>query len=302
MNTNPNNANLMHTPEFRLAVIAIAVFALMSFLSPERFLSPQNLTSMAFQFPEFAILALAMTITMMTGGIDLSVVGIANFTAVIAATILTRFSGPEMSVSFALLWFGIAIIVSLAIGAICGYINGALGAYFGLPPILATVGSGLVFTGFAVAMTGGSAVMGFPDVVAWLGNERLFSIPVPLIVFAVMAIGLHIVLTRTSFGLKVTMYGANPLAALFAAIDINRMLLRVYIMSGGRRTGHHEPRQFRESRLRLQLSAVGGFDCGAGRRQSLWRLWPRGGRGAGRAVDAVPVQRPQHVAGIEFRP
>tara|TARA_R110002124_G_scaffold92039_1_gene233948 strand:+ start:10201 stop:11220 length:1020 start_codon:yes stop_codon:yes gene_type:complete len=232
MNTNPNNANLMHTPEFRLAVIAIAVFALMSFLSPERFLSPQNLTSMAFQFPEFAILALAMTITMMTGGIDLSVVGIANFTAVIAATILTRFSGPEMSVSFALLWFGIAIIVSLAIGAICGYINGALVAYFGLPPILATVGSGLVFTGFAVAMTGGSAVMGFPDVVAWLGNERLFSIPVPLIVFAVMAIGLHIVLTRTSFGLKVTMYGANPLAALFAAIDINRMLLRVYIMSG----------------------------------------------------------------------
>lgn len=232
MNTPPNNASLMHTPEFRLAVIAVAVFALMSFLAPERFLSAQNLTSMAFQFPEFAILALAMTITMMTGGIDLSVVGIANFTAVIAATILTRFASPEMSVSGALLWFGGAIVVSLAVGAVCGYINGALVAYFGLPPILATVGSGLVFTGFAVAMTGGSAVMGFPDVVAWLGNERLFSIPVPLIIFAVMAIGLHILLTRTSFGLKVTMYGANPLAALFAAIDINRMLLRVYMMSG----------------------------------------------------------------------
>nr|WP_306268932.1 ABC transporter permease [Pararhizobium sp. IMCC3301] len=232
MNTPPTNANLMQSPEFRLAMIAVGVFALMSFLSPERFLSTQNLTSMAFQFPEFAILALAMTITMMTGGIDLSVVGIANFTAVIAATILTRFSGPEMSISLALLWFGIAIFVSLVIGAICGYINGALVAYFGLPPILATVGSGLVFTGFAVAMTGGSAVMGFPEVVAWLGNERLFSIPVPLIVFAVMAIGLHIGLTRTSFGLKVTMYGANPMAALFAAIDINRMLLKVYIMSG----------------------------------------------------------------------
>lgn len=231
--SNPSNtAKLAHSPEFRLAIIAIAVFALMSLLAPERFLSPQNLTSMAFQFPEFAILALAVTITMMTGGIDLSVVGIANFTAVIAASILTQFSSPEMGVAAALAWLGLAIVISLCIGAVCGYINGALVAYLGLPPILATLGSGLVFTGFAVALTGGSAVMGFPSVVAWIGNERLLGIPVPLIIFAMLAIGLHILLTRTSFGLKVTMYGANPLAALFAAIDINRMLIKVYVISG----------------------------------------------------------------------
>lgn len=227
-----NTAKLSHSPEFRLAIIAIAVFALMSFLAPERFLSPQNLTSMAFQFPEFAILALAVTLTMMTGGIDLSVVGIANFTAVIAATILTQFSGPEMGIASSLLWLGLAVVISLAIGGFCGYLNGVLVAYLGLPPILATLGSGLVFTGFAVALTGGSAVMGFPTVVAWIGNERLLGIPVPLIIFALLAIGLHILLTRTAFGLKVTMYGANPLAALFAAIDINRMLLKVYIISG----------------------------------------------------------------------
>lgn len=232
MSNTSTTSKLSHSPEFRLAIIAIAVFALMAFLAPERFLSAQNLTSMAFQFPEFAILALAVTITMMTGGIDLSVVGIANFTAVIAATILTQFSSPEMGVAGALAWLGFAVVISLAIGAFCGYLNGVLVAYLGLPPILATLGSGLVFTGFAVAMTGGSAVMGFPSVVAWLGNERLLGIPVPLIIFALLAIGLHILLTRTAFGLKVTMYGANPLAALFAAIDINRMLLKVYIISG----------------------------------------------------------------------
>ncbi|MEO1745892.1 MAG: hypothetical protein AAFR13_05105, partial [Pseudomonadota bacterium] len=76
--------SVTEAPEFRLMIIAVAVFALMSFLSPDRFLSAQNLTSMAFQFPEFAILALAMTITMMTGGIDLSVVGVANLSAVVA--------------------------------------------------------------------------------------------------------------------------------------------------------------------------------------------------------------------------
>ena len=68
-------SRLLAAPEARLAVIAVAVFAALSLLAPDRFLSAQNITSMAFQFPEFAILALAMTITMLTGGIDLSVVG-----------------------------------------------------------------------------------------------------------------------------------------------------------------------------------------------------------------------------------
>src|SRR4029079_16074268 len=83
-------SRLLALPEARLAVIAIAVFAALSLLAPDRFLSAQNVTSMAFQFPEFAILALAMTITMLTGGIDLSVVGAANLSAIVAALILTR--------------------------------------------------------------------------------------------------------------------------------------------------------------------------------------------------------------------
>lgn len=223
---------LTETPEFRLLIIAVAVFGLMSILSPDRFLSAQNLTSMAFQFPEFAILALAMTITMMTGGIDLSVVGVSNLSAVIAALILTTFTGPEMAGGSATLWLVLAMAVALAVGAAAGLVNGALVAYLGLPPILATLGSGLVFTGFAIAMTGGSAVMGFPAAVAWIGNETLWGVPVPLIVFAVLAAGLHVLLTRTAFGLRVTMYGANPLAALYAAVDINRMLLKVYVAAG----------------------------------------------------------------------
>jgi simple sugar transport system permease protein len=223
---------LTHLPEFRLAVIAVVVFVLMAALSPERFLSPQNLTSMAFQFPEFAILALAMTIAMMTGGIDLSVVGVANLSAVVAATILTQFAAPGLAGGAALLWFFAAIGAALAIGVLAGLVNGLLVARFGLPPILATLGAGLVYTGLAVALTGGSAVMGFPDVVAVLGNAKLLGIPVPLIVFAGLALALHLILTRTAFGLRVTMYGANPRAAFFAAIDIDRVLLKVYALAG----------------------------------------------------------------------
>jgi len=225
-------ARFLVAPEFRLAIITLAVFTLMSMLSPERFLSAQNLTSMAFQFPEFAILALAMTLTMMTGGIDLSVIGVANLSAVIAASLLAAFATPDMTLAQSLPWLMLAAVAALATGALAGAFNGLLVAHFALPPILATLGTGLVFTGFAVALTGGSAVMGFPEAVAWLGNGRVAGVPVPLVVFAVLAIGLHVLLTRTSFGLKATMYGANPLAALYAAIDIGRLLLRVYVVSG----------------------------------------------------------------------
>ena len=219
---------LAASPEGRLALIAVAVFALMAALSPERFLSAQNLASMAFQFPEFAILALAVTVAMLTGGIDLSVVGVSNLSAVIAALLLGAMGGTEAGASVLALGYGAALAVGLA----AGLFNGLLVAGFGLPPILATLGSGLVFTGLAVALTGGSAVMGLPAAAAWLGNDRLLGVPVPLLVFAALAAGLAWLLSRTAFGVKVRMLGANPLAARFAAMDVDRVLVRVYALCG----------------------------------------------------------------------
>ena len=219
---------LFASPEGRLAVIAVAVFLLMAVLSPDRFLSLQNLTSMAFQFPEFAILALAMTLTMLTGGIDLSVVGVANLSAIVAALIMTRLTGS----SDGTVVFLVALCAALAVGMAAGLFNGLLVAKLGLPAILATLGSGLIFTGFAIALTGGSAVMGLPAAAAWIGNSTILGIPTPLILFALLAVGLSLVLTRTAFGVKVRMFGANPLAARFAAMNIDAMLIKVYVASG----------------------------------------------------------------------
>ncbi len=218
----------LSTTEGRLAVIAIGVFVAMALLSPDKFLSLQNLTSMAFQFPEFAILALAMTITMLTGGIDLSVVGIANMTAIIAAMILTSVTGSGDGWAVLVL----ALSVAMAVGMLAGLFNGILIAKLGLPPILATLGSGLIFTGIAIAMTGGSAMMGFPAATAWIGNSTVMGIPTPLILFALLAIGVSLVLTRTGFGIKLRMFGTNPLAARYAAVNIDAMLIKVYVFSG----------------------------------------------------------------------
>ncbi len=216
------------SPEGRLAVITVVVFLAMSALSPDKFLSLNNMTSMAFQFPEFAILALAMTVTMLTGGIDLSVVGIANLSAIIAAMILTRVTGSGDGVGVLMLAMGAA----LCVGMIAGVFNGVLVALLGLPAILATLGSGLIFTGIAIALTGGSAMMGFPPATAWIGNAKVLGIPAPLILFAVLALAISLLLTRTAFGVKLRMYGANPLAARFAAINIDAMLIKTYVLSG----------------------------------------------------------------------
>ncbi len=228
MTHSPALNRIIASPEGRLAVIAVAVFVFMALLSPDKFLSVQNMTSMAFQFPEFAILALAMTVTMLTGGIDLSVVGIANLSAIIAAMILTQVAGTGDGAGVLIM----AYAAALSIGLVAGLCNGVLVAILGLPAILATLGSGLIFTGIAIALTGGSAMMGFPPAAAWIGNSTILGIPTPLILFAVLAIAISLLLTRTGFGVKLRMYGANPLAARFAAINIDAMLIKVYMLSG----------------------------------------------------------------------
>ena len=216
----------------RMAVLTVLIFVVLSALDPSRFLTLANFSSMAFQFPEFAILALAMMLAMMTGGIDLSVVGLSNLSAVVAALILSRFAGDTATGLVAGWTIVAAMAAALAVGALGGLINGIAIGFFGLPAILATLGSGLVFTGLAVATTGGSAVLGFPVAFAFLGNGDVFGIPVPLIVFVVIAAIVWLVLERTALGLKIQMLGTNALAARFIGIDDFGVTIRTYVLSG----------------------------------------------------------------------
>ncbi len=216
----------------QLSVLTIIIFVVMAALDPSRFLTMGNFSSMAFQFPEFAILSLAMMLSMMTGGIDLSVVGVSNLAAVIAALLLSTLAGPQAVGLVGGGTIALAIAAALVVGAVCGLLNGIVIGIFGLPPILATLGTGLIFTGLAVAITGGSAVLGFPAAFAFLGNGAIAGVPMPLIVFIVIAAIVWLVLERTALGLRIQMLGTNPLAARFAGIDDLAVTLRTYLLSG----------------------------------------------------------------------
>lgn len=225
-------ASLLSSETGRLSLLTLAIFVVMAALDPSRFLTLGNFSSMAFQFPEFAILSLAMMLAMMTGGIDLSIVGVSNLSAVAAALILSALAGPQAAGLAAGSAVALAVAAALCVGVVCGLLNGIAIGFFGLPPILATLGSGLIFTGLAVAITGGSAVLGFPPAFAVLGNGAILGIPVPLIVFVAIALIVWLLLERTALGLKIQMLGTNPLAARFAGIDDLAVTVRTYLLSG----------------------------------------------------------------------
>ncbi|MEM7695603.1 MAG: ABC transporter permease [Pseudomonadota bacterium] len=217
----------------RLLVIAIAIFGGMSLLRPELFFTTANFQSMAFQFPEYAILSLAMMLAMLTGGIDLSVIGVANLSAILAALILSTLAPDAVGAGAGVLGvIGLAVVVSLITGAVCGALSGFAIATIGIPPILATLGTGLMFTGIAIVITEGRAILNFPDAYAWVGNGLIGPVPVPVVVFAVLALILAFILSRTTFGLRVYLMGTNPLASRFAGIDNAWITMRTYIACG----------------------------------------------------------------------
>lgn len=202
-----------------LLVLMVLVFAGIGIANPG-FVSGASLSSMAFQFPAFGLLALAILPTMLSGGIDLSVVSIANLASIVAALLLKN--GHE----------GLALPLALATGAACGALNGALIGVLRLPAILATLGTMQAVGGLGIVVTGGPAVTGLPDWYAAAVNAAPGGIPVPLVVFAAVLVALGVLLRFSSFGVQARLYGANPVAARFAGIPERRLLMTVYVASG----------------------------------------------------------------------
>jgi simple sugar transport system permease protein len=204
-----------------LASMTVAIFVALSLVTPN-FLSLGNLRSMGFQFPEFGLLSLAVLPTMVSGGIDLSVVAVANLSAIVAAVILR--SGE---------YGWLAIPAALAVGAACGAFNGILIAYFRLQPILATLGTLQLFTGIGIVITGGPAITGLPDWYTQLGNLSILGVvPLPLAIFALVVLLLGAVMRFTPTGIRIRLYGTNPTAGRFAGIPERGLLIRIYTLSG----------------------------------------------------------------------
>lgn len=215
---------------YYVAVFA-AVFLLISAAIPSQFLGIRNLQSMAFQVPEFGILALGMMLVMLTGGIDLSIVANANLAGILSAVVMTKClaGGAQTGAAPAVV---AAVLVALAAGCVAGALNGILISRLGIPAILATLGTSKLFEGIGTVVTGGQPLRGFPSAVQYIANGKVGVVPFSLLLFLAFTLLLAIVIKRTPFGFSVYMVGSNSQAARYSGINNRAILLKTYVIAG----------------------------------------------------------------------
>ena len=217
-----NNATL-------LAVLAALLLAF-GLLIGEKFFSGANLRSMAFQLPELGLLSLAMMISILSGGINLSVIASANLCALAMAFVLTRFT-PGTEGMVWILWQVAALAAGFALAGLIGLINGVLIAHLRVSPILATLGTMTICKGIAIGLTRGNVISGFPEPIVFLGNGTVYGVPMALLIFLACALPLSVLLARTPFGVATAMMGSNEAATRFSGVDTRRVTVAVYVLS-----------------------------------------------------------------------
>lgn len=204
-----------------LGVLLIVVVAVLSFRS-DRFFTSYNLLAQTRFFVEVGLIALPMTMIIITGGIDLSVGSILGFCAVIFGFAWQRWN------------FGLplAVLLTLGVGALCGAINGWLIAGLRVPPLIVTLATLAIYRGLALGTSQARPVSGFPDSFFFWGQGYVGPFPTQFLIFVVAAIVAAVMLSRTAFGRFVYATGANETASRFAGLPVDRIKLLLYTASG----------------------------------------------------------------------
>lgn len=212
---------LLARRESVLLLLLIAEMAAMQSLSP-LFLTPDNLIEVVRQSAEIGLIALAMTLVIITAGIDLSVGSIVGL-SVMTMGMLWEDAGLALS---------LAIPCALIAGALLGGFNGTLITAVGIPPLIVTLATMAGFRGVALGMSQARSIRNFPEGFLWLGQGYLAGIPVQVWILAVAAVLFHLALTRTAWGRSVFSIGGNEAAARLSGVPVNRVKMQVYMLSG----------------------------------------------------------------------
>lgn len=189
-----------------------------------------DLNMLLFSTSDFiciGIVALPLTLVIISGGIDISLGSTIGLCA-IALGVMMQAGLPMMA----------AVPLTLALGLLCGLLNAALIHYTGISPLVITLGTlylygggALLLSGFAGA-TGFEGIGGFPDAFTAFANLTLFGLPVPLVLFLIITLLFWVLAHKARFGRHLFLLGQNPRAARYAAMPVNGMLYGVYGLVG----------------------------------------------------------------------
>ncbi|NDR58457.1 ABC transporter permease [Aliiruegeria sabulilitoris] len=232
------NFSIVHVLlEGRAFFALIAIIITFSMLSPN-YATIGNFLIMANHVAIFGLLAIGMLLVILNGGIDLSVGSVLGLSGVFAGFLL---QGVELQ------WAGVifyppvwaVVLLTIALGAFVGSVNGVLIAYFKVPAFVATLGSLYVARGVALLMTNGltyNNLSGDPSLgntgFDWLGFNRIAGVPIGVIILALLAIATGLMLTRSAFGRWLYSSGGNENAAELSGVPVKRVKITVYMLSG----------------------------------------------------------------------
>lgn len=219
---------------FLALILIIVVFSLMS----PNYLTFDNVLIMASHVAIYAILGLGMLLVVLNGGIDLSVGSTLGFSAVIAGFLM---QGVPINIFGVILYpsIPVVVVISCAVGAAVGLVNGILVSKFKVAPFVATLGMLYVVRGLALLMTNGLTINDLSGDEAlgntgfnWLGFNRVLNIPIGVIIMILIAIVLGFVLGRTRFGRWLYASGGNERAAELSGVPVRGVKIWVYVISG----------------------------------------------------------------------
>ncbi len=211
-------APIARVPGVAIALIALcAVFAVTS----PGFATPANIANILTQSTILLLLALPMTLIIMTEGLDLSIGAVLTFASIVLAITAVTTGSPTL-----------AFLAALAVGLCFGLANGVLIAVFDIPPFITTLGTLGIAQGLSLVVTDGQSVVGIPRSIEAIYSGSVAGIPLPVVLAALAYALAHALLYRTRFGTYVFALGGNREALKFAGISVRGMLIRVYMFGG----------------------------------------------------------------------
>ena len=200
-----------------LLVVELLVFSALD----ASFASGPNVLNIGLQSATLVLLALPMTLVIMSEGLDLSMGAVVGLAGVVLATVLVRGGG-----------LAAACAAALVVGAVFGLANGLLVVGVGIPPFIATLGTLGIAQGLAVAATGGRSVVGIGETLPTLYASRWLGLPFSVVVAAAAYLVFHVVLYHTRFGTYVFAIGGHRESLTLAGVRTNRYHVGIYALAG----------------------------------------------------------------------
>lgn len=194
------------------------------------FLKRSNLIGVANQTAIYAVIAVGMTMVIISGGIDLSVGSVVALSSVISTVLIRDWFG---GLNAAPLQVFLACLIAVSIGALAGILNGILITRADLPSFIVTLAMMLIARGLAMRLSNFQSINVVPPSFRWLGGGLWLGLPIPVLLMFLFYAAAHVLMDRTTFGRKLYAIGGNPEAARLCGIQVQRIRTIVYAICGG---------------------------------------------------------------------